>query len=68
VLCLFLSWLVSFSLRFLIIERRMLSPVLTPSSKNCGNFGSFTCDWLFGTMDSYIVSGGVDAYVKSSSD
>lgn len=37
-------------------------------SKNCGNFGSFTCDWLCGTMDSYIVSGGVDAYVKPAQD
>jgi sterol desaturase/sphingolipid hydroxylase (fatty acid hydroxylase superfamily) len=31
---------------------------------NRGNFGSPLMDWLFGTMDSFIVNGGFEGYVK----
>ena len=32
-------------------------------TSNRGNFGSFTCDWLFGTMDMYIQAGMADGYL-----
>lgn len=35
---------------------------------NCGNFGVYWLDWIFGTMDSMVVSGGLDKYIQSKKE
>ncbi len=35
-------------------------------SSNCGNFGSFLTDYLFGTCDFYIKDGGYEGYCQKS--